>query len=250
MDAPLLVAGGYSQVSTARGSRNDLALETNVLRNAHTLWDYLASFSSSIPCDAIVLCCSYDLRVCDHACSLYQQKLSETLLITGSTGNWTRFIWSRPEAEVFLERALENGVPRTAIVIENRATNFGENVRYARALLPSLNRATFVTKTAAVLRLRQTIAAQWPEIEAAVTGPRLDFPNEVSRVVGVLGVINEMVGDVERILVYPSLGFQAPHELPKKTIDAWCALVESGFVEHCVDRRKTVSLARELRAQT
>ena len=51
--------------------------------------------------DAIVICCSYDLRVCDHACQLIKDGYSERLVISGMQGNWTRHLWDSTEAEVF-----------------------------------------------------------------------------------------------------------------------------------------------------
>lgn len=47
----------------------------------------------------------------------------------GTTG------WSRPEAEVFAEKAIELGVPPSAVLTETKATNTGENIRFTQALL-------------------------------------------------------------------------------------------------------------------
>ena len=41
-------------------------MQTPTLKNARILWDYLSSFKAVAPSDAIVVCCSYDLRVCDY----------------------------------------------------------------------------------------------------------------------------------------------------------------------------------------
>jgi len=199
---------------------------------AQQLWDYLSAERCHAISDAVVVCCSYDLRVCDYACNLIQRGVAPLLIFSGNTGNWTRHLWSIPEAHVFRERALANGLAADAMLIEEQATNFGENIAFVRRLAPRLQRVTFVTKPNSILRVRLTIPVQWPGVTAFVDAPPLHFPEDVSNVVGILGAIDEMVGDVDRILKYPARGYQAPHELPGKILQAWQSLKQAGFNNH------------------
>jgi len=73
---------------------------------------------------------------------------------------------------------------------------------------------------------------QWPEVNALVSCPKIEFPDEISNIIGVWGVINEMVGDIERIQRYPDLGFQAKHSIPDYIIENWNYLMEQGFTNH------------------
>ncbi len=207
-------------------------MDTATIRHSTELWSYLSSFDQQLKSDAIVICCSYDLRVCDHACNLIKSGFSDKLLISGKTGNWTRHIWSSPEAMIFQQRALSNGIDESCIQLETEATNFGENITFSKRLLPNVNTVTFVSKPNALLRVKLTAEAQWPGVTAYVTCPPLSFPQQVSDIVGVLGVINEMVGDIERIQKYPAFGYQASHELPENIIRAWHYLIDQGFTEH------------------
>lgn len=207
-------------------------MDTITIEKSAELWRYMSSFNRQEKCDAIVVCCSYDLRVCDHACSLIKAGIADKLILSGNTGNWTKHIWSKPEAIVFRDRALSNGIDEKYIVIEEEATNFGENITFSKHLLPKAKIVTFVSKPSALLRLKLTVAAQWPEVTAYVSSPRIKFPDEISNVVGILGVINEMVGDIDRVQKYPDLGFQIPHELPENILEAWHYLLEQGFTEH------------------
>jgi uncharacterized SAM-binding protein YcdF (DUF218 family) len=183
-------------------------------------------------CDAIVVCCSYDLRVCDYACELIRQELAPELILTGKQGNWTRHLWERTEAEIFRDRAIEQGIDPDSIRLEGNATNFGENIAFVRMLAPQVRRAVFVTKPSSVLRVALTIPIQWPEVTAYVDSPPLEFPQDVSQVIGVFGVIHEMVGDIDRILRYPARGFQIPHQLPADILESWNALIAEGFCDH------------------
>ena len=205
---------------------------TSTIQSALELWNYMSSFAEQKACDAIVVCCSYDLRVCDHACELIKSGLSDTLLLSGNTGNWTKHIWSTPEAIIFKERALSNGINENQIIIEQHATNFGENVTLSTQLLPNARTISFISKPSSLLRVKLTAQAQCPNVKTYVSSPTIEFPYKVSNIVGVLGVINEMVGDIERIQKYPELGFQAHHELPKHILNSYNYLIYQGFTEH------------------
>jgi uncharacterized SAM-binding protein YcdF (DUF218 family) len=209
-------------------------MNSETMRQAAILWDYMASFRSTGPCDAVVVCCSYDLRVCDYACDLIKSGLSQRLVLSGKTGNWTKHLWTGTEAAIFKARALENGIAESEILLEDRSTNFGENVAFTRELLPNAKAVTFVTKPASVLRVKLTAEIQWPGITQHVACPDFHFPQDVSQVIGIFGIINEMVGDIERVQKYPALGYQAPHELPQEVTAAWAYLMQQGFTYHCL----------------
>jgi uncharacterized SAM-binding protein YcdF (DUF218 family) len=205
---------------------------SDTLAHAARLWAYLAAMRKRGPCDAVVVCCSYDLRVCDYACELLKQGLAERLVLTGRSGNWTRHLWSVPEARVFEQRALANGLEAGKILLEEQATNFGENIAFVRRSWPALRRVTFVTKPNSVLRVALTVPVRWPEVEAYVDAPPFVFPEDVSNIIGVLGVIHEMVGDIDRVQQYPSRGFQQAHPLPEPILESWHHLVKAGFGCH------------------
>ncbi|MEB0044139.1 MULTISPECIES: YdcF family protein [unclassified Pseudomonas] len=207
---------------------------TPTLQHATVLWEFLGSGRMHRSCELIVVCGSYDLRVCDYACELLKQGVAPHLLFTGNTGNWTRHLWQRTEADVFAQRALALGVSADQFTLESRATNFAENIAYARTLFPDVQRATFLTKPNAIRRVALTLPIQWPGLDACVDSPSFEFPGQVSNLIGVLGLIDEMVGDVHRIMVYPSLGFQVEQAIPDEVLGAWRYLIEQGFDHHLI----------------
>jgi uncharacterized SAM-binding protein YcdF (DUF218 family) len=211
-------------------------MESTTLHHARRLWEFMSARATPEPCEAIVVCCSYDLRVCDHACELLRRGLAPLLILSGNTGNWTRHLWEVPEAQVFRQRALERGVAPEQILTEERATNFGENIAFTRRMRPELRSATFLTKPNSVRRVRLTVPVQWPGLIAGVDAPPLEFPGDVSNVVGLLGVIDEMVGDLDRIVQYPARGFQVSCPVPEEVMEAWRWLVEQGFTHHLLPR--------------
>src|ERR1700739_1914048 len=105
---------------------------TPTLRHATVLWNFLGGGRQHSDCELIVVCGSYDLRVCDYACQLLKDGVAPHLLFTGNTGNWTRHLWERTEADIFAQRALAQGVTAQQFTLETRATNFAENIAFAR----------------------------------------------------------------------------------------------------------------------
>ena len=213
-------------------------MHAQTIKKAREIWSYLSAENTSERCDAVVVCCSYDLRVCDHACSMIKAGLSDTMIISGCRGNWTKHLWHQPEAEIFFERALKNGMSEDRIFLEKSATNFGENIQFSRRFIPDAKIVTFVSKPNSLLRVKLTAQARWPEIRSLVSAPAIEFPGEVSNIIGVWGAIHEMVGDIERIQKYPELGYQVEHELPDHIVENWQYLIDSGFTAHMMDQAK------------
>ncbi|MDL5599474.1 YdcF family protein [Bacillus subtilis] len=210
---------------------------TPTLRHATVLWNFLGAGRQHSDCELIVVCGSYDLRVCDYACQLLKKGVAPHLLFTGNTGNWTKHLWERTEADIFAQRAMIQGVSPDQFTLESRATNFAENIAFARELFPDVRRATFLTKPNSIRRVALTLPVQWPGLVAWVDAPAFGFPGEVSNLIGVLGLIDEMVGDIHRIMVYPSLGFQAEQVIPEEVEAAWRYLIEQGFDHHLIKGR-------------
>ena len=205
---------------------------SETIKKAAIIWDYFASFNLSKKSDVAVVCCSYDLRVCDFACQLVQDGLVNVLLLSGNTGNWTSVLWAEPEADVFLRRALDNGIDPEKIIIEKKATNTGENIAFAKEKLPHVKSVILVSKPNSLLRLHLTAKVIWPEMTHYVAAPDIQFPEQVSNQVGVIGVIHELVGDIHRIQKYPQQGYQADHQLPESVLDAYHFLIKQGFTDH------------------
>jgi len=111
------------------------------MKSAEKVWDYHLMHHELKPADVIAVFCSHDLRVADHAVKLYKERrLSPRLLFSGGFGTGPHSGknlngWDEPEAAVFAARAVALGVKREHIIVEDRATNTGENVVLTRALL-------------------------------------------------------------------------------------------------------------------
>ena len=55
-------------------------------------------------------------------------------MFSGGMGNFTRD-WEETEADMFAGRAVELGVPETAILVESESSNAGEDIKFSYKIL-------------------------------------------------------------------------------------------------------------------
>ena len=207
-------------------------LAPDVLAAALTLWNYHRLSHALAPADGILAFGSNDLRVAAHAAELFRQGLAPWVLFSGSRGRMTQD-FPETEAEAMARVARANGVPESAILIENRATNTGENIRFSREMLDAagitLSKAIVVQKPYMERRTIAALEVQWPEVAFRASSPPLDFHAYCSGDLGPELVIAAMVGDFQRLLDYPALGFASVQEVPAEALAAFHFLVSAGF---------------------
>lgn len=241
--APSRTSAGFdvasAALSPARERRIVLAFSLGahplaIEKHADTLWRFHARSDDLTPMEAIVCLGSYDLRVAHRTADLALEYPQAKVLVTGSYGNWTRGVFKATEAETFGGILLERGVPEDRILLEPRATNIGENIAFARDMLgyASGEAVVFVTKPQTQMRVRATVPVHWAGITARLTAPRLTMADYETPTDGLAPLIEEMVGDFQRMQLYPDLGFQVPVETPPEAFEAFEALKSAGFVRH------------------
>jgi uncharacterized SAM-binding protein YcdF (DUF218 family) len=134
------------------------------------------------------------------------------------------------------------GVPRDRILIENRSTNTGENVLFTRELLArmGLDPGTLIVVQKPYMERRSyaTFKKVWPEKEVLVTSPQVSldeyFATYSNDALSKDDVISIMVGDLQRVKLYPEKGFQIAQEIPSDVWDAFEALVQAGYNRHLI----------------
>ncbi len=202
------------------------------------VWDYHQMHHELTSSDAILALGSHDLRVADRAAELFQQGLAPLVVCSGGYGKLTRHRFTEPEADLFAQVIQNHGVPAAAIRVERCSTNTGENVRLSRQLLAAegliVRSVIAVQKPYMERRTFATLRQQWPEVRAQVTSPQLSLAAYCERIPRE-EVVNIMVGDLQRILVYPSRGFMIPQDVPAAVRVAFATLVEAGYRQHLID---------------
>lgn len=199
---------------------------------AETLWQYHCIYDAPVPSDVIVGLGSYDLRVADRCADLYHAGLAPRILFTGHSGHWTTGRLEQTEASLFAHRAMARGVPDQAILIEEHATNIGENITFAAQMIGNAASAILVTKPQTQRRCYATARKQWPDASTTVTAPQHGFSQQPTPDHDEHRLICEMVGDLKRILIYPDAGFQIRQDVPAAVMDAYRFLIAQGYTAH------------------
>jgi uncharacterized SAM-binding protein YcdF (DUF218 family) len=207
-------------------------------RLARVLWDYHHLGHEVPPSDVILVQGSHDLRVAERGASLFLEGRAPLLIFSGGLGNLTREIWDEPEARKFARVARGLGVPEESILIEDRSTNTGENVHFTRRLLLERGldprRFILVQKPYMERRTYATFRKVWPEKAAVVTSPSIAYEDYATEEIPLERVIHIMVGDLQRIRVYPARGFQIEQEIPDEVWAAYQRLVALGYTDNLI----------------
>lgn len=205
---------------------------------ARKVWEYHHMNHQLEKADCIIVLGSHDTRVAERGAELFLQGWAPLVVFSGYLGAFTLGNWDRPEAEIFAEIAMEMGVPKEKIIIENKSTNTGENIRFSRKLLADQgihpNKIIAVQKPYMERRTYATVKNFWSEVEVIVTSPQLDFDQYLTEVITKDDVINIMVGDLQRIMVYPGKGYQIAQDVPEDVVIAYKRLIEFGYTKHLI----------------
>jgi uncharacterized SAM-binding protein YcdF (DUF218 family) len=208
-------------------------ISNEALALAKKVWDYHHVNHTLVKSDCILTLGSHDLRVADRAAELYHEGWAPLLVFAGGLGRLTEDMWTEAEADLFARRAVDMGVPKESILIENRSTNTGENIQLVQRLLKekNLDPKTFIVVQKPYMERRSyaTFKKNWPGKSFIVTSPQISFDDYPTADIPLEQVINIMVGDLQRIKVYPEKGFQVYQEIPADVWQAYERLVELGY---------------------
>ena len=209
---------------------------------AETIWNYHLMKHEIAKADAILVLCSHDERVAERGAELFLDSWAPLLIFSGGHGAITRTLWNEPEAERFARIAESLGVPRESILVEPHSTNTGENVGFTKRLLDErgLNPHTFIVVQKPYMERRSyaTFRKIWPEKELVVTSPQVSFRDYLAeyanRNLTAADVVSIMVGDLQRIKLYPARGYQIAQEIPDAVWGAFEGLVRAGYDKYLI----------------
>ena len=212
-------------------------LEAPVRALVEKVWNYHQMHHELTKSDAILVLCSHDTVVAERGAQLFLDGWAPLLIFSGGLGTITKRFWTEPEADQFAGIAVRMGVPASRILIENQSTNTGENVRFTKALLDARGLApdSFIVVQKPYMERRSyaTFKKVWPGKQVMVTSPQVSLDEYLDRyshaTLSRHDVISIMLGDLQRLKVYPAKGFQIAQEIPADVWDAFTALVDAGY---------------------
>lgn len=203
---------------------------------AQTIWDYLVLDVTLQPAECLLVLGSSDIRVAKYAAELYHKNLAPLVVVTGGYGKITKNIFHETEAETFAKILIKNGVPEKSILLEKEATNTGHNLINSIQLLKDrgLEPKSYIVVTKPYMERRAYAAfkKRFPDFEIIMASPPIDWKNYPNEIIKRDEVINIMIGDLDRILKYPELGFQISQDVPANVMAAYGQLINAGFTKY------------------
>lgn len=141
--------------------------------------------------------------------------------------------WDRSEAEMYAEVATAKGVPRDRILLEPRAVNTAENLRFSRRLIERSGHvpANIVLAVKPFMQRRTwaALAVEWPEMPASLASPAMTLDEYFTDDLPPEKVIHIMMGDLQRLWIYSRRGWSAPQRYTEAVLAAYAHLKSAGF---------------------
>ncbi|MER5359156.1 YdcF family protein [Streptomyces sp. NPDC002785] len=205
---------------------------------AKMIWDHHQMHHTPRPVDVAIGLGSHDLGVATATAELYQAGLFPTLVFTGGNSPTTRVRFPRGEAVHYREHAINLGVPESAILLEPNAANTGQNITLSRQVLADagLTPATVLLVSKPYMERRSYATARklWPEVEIVCASEPLEFDDYLKSIGDEKLVVDMLVGDLQRVIEYPKLGFAIEQDVPEDVHAAYTALIRDGFTSRLI----------------
>ncbi len=203
-----------------------------------TIWNYMVLNQELTKCDLIIGCGCYDKQIPVLCAELLKAGYAPKIIFTGGLGKITQELFPKSEAETYRDIAVSCGVDPEKILIENKSTNTGDNFKFSAVLIAENNlkankilivhRGIYQRRT---LNVAKTILR---DSEIFITAPPVTFEEfitflEHSTDEEVERSISVIVGNIQRLIIYPQFGWQTEEEIPLNVLKAYKILKEMGY---------------------
>ncbi|WP_330320548.1 YdcF family protein [Streptomyces clavifer] len=209
--------------------------------DARVLWDYHQMHHELRPCSVAIGLGSHDLGVADTTADLYKRGMAPLIVFTGATSPTTRERMPRGEAVHYRDRALDLGVPSSAVLVESKARNTGENIQLSRLLLDGAGvdvaSVLLISKPYEERRAYATTRKLWPEVEVVSASMPMAFDHYTDSIGDSRMVLDMLVGTLQRLLIYPVRGFAIEQEVPDEITAAYERLISAGFTTRLISEK-------------
>ncbi|MFY1705784.1 ElyC/SanA/YdcF family protein, partial [Micromonospora sp. WMMA1923] len=121
---------------------------------------------------------------------------------------------------------------------DTQATNTGQNIKYARALLAEhqvpARSVILMSRPYQQRRAYATCKKLWPEVDVICASHQLSLDGYVASIGDTKKVMDMLVGDTQRIDRYAELGYAIPQHIPDQVRAAYTRLLDAGFTSRLV----------------
>lgn len=215
------------------------------------LYNYMKLNQPLEVCDIIIGCGCADLEIPVKCANLYKQGYAKKVLFAGGLGKITKDKFAKPEAIIYKEIAIREGIKEEDILIEDKSTNTGDNFRFAINILNKNNikydKILIVHKSVNERRTLSSAKAIFKDKDIIITSPDNSFdlfikhldessPERTEQIIGTL------LGDIQRMIIYPQFGWQVENKVPNSVINAYNYLKKLGYTKYIFNKQEIQKL--------
>ncbi len=206
-----------------------------------TIWNYMVLDEPIQKCDLILGCGCSNLDIPIKCSKLLKQGYGKNILFTGGLGKITQNIFFKPEAEIYKEIALREGIKEEQIYIENQSQNTGDNFRFSSRIIEENNiksdKILIVHNKLSERRTLATAQCIMKDKQIFITSPSSSFETfmeklEKKETEERSNRISLLIGDVQRMLIFPQFGWQIEQEVPTKVLESYEVLKNKGYTKY------------------
>lgn len=229
-------------------------IDKEIICSLKTIWNYMVLNMPIKKADLIIGCGCSNLDVPKKCVELLKQGYADKILFTGGLGKLTNIKFVKAEAEIYTDIALENGVDVNDIFIENKSTNTGDNFRFSLKVIEENNiKAEKILIVHNKMSERRTLSSAKAILKGkdlSITSPNMNFDEFITKLENktdeeVKNIISVIVGDIQRIIIFPQLGWQIENEVPPDVIDAYYFLKNKEFDKYIFDQNQIQDLINQ-----
>jgi uncharacterized SAM-binding protein YcdF (DUF218 family) len=211
-----------------------VTLERAVYDAGACLYAYLAMPTTAPPAavDCVIVLGSKYLDVARFAGALCARHSYPVVVFSGNRGrNTTGFALT--EAETFERIARPLLPPGTRVLVETASTNTGENIRFSIRLLAEnsveCRSVLLVQNPTMTRRALATFAKELPGVNVTALSPDRAYDDYLTSPSDARSFVDDLVGNFQRILLYPELGYQIAQPVPEDVLASYRFLLSRGF---------------------
>lgn len=202
--------------------------------DARQVFTYLAE-TDALPttaCDAVLGFGVFDLKLPRFCGELYRSGRAKRIVFTGGVGAGSADL-GQPEADAWHAELLRThpGIPRDYIILENRSTNTGENVRFTAELLAQkhphlafgcgIQTVIAVAAPSRLRRVRLTLQQLHPRLRVFGQHPGSSFAEEQALYASKgLDFVAHLAGELDRLVDYAARGWIRTERFPAPLVAA------------------------------
>ncbi len=217
----------------------------NIEKELETIWNYMVLNEPIKKSDLIIGCGCQSLTIPITCANLYKQGFADKIIFAGGLGKITKNSFKKPEAEIYKEIAMKEGIPEEKIWIENKSTNTGDNFRFSKQIIEKENweirKILIVHNRFSERRTLSSAKAIIKGKELHITSANVSFKEFMERLQNreenrIIKIISSIVGDIQRMIIFPQFGWQIKQDVPQEVIEAYKKLKNMGFNEFIMSK--------------